>query len=93
MERTGVTIPELSAATGVTVDTIKKLRAREDASTVIPNAVLIANYFGLSVERFIRKEAPDSEGRLKELADLLLPGEERLIEAQVLGILRARGKP
>ena len=92
MDRTGTTIAELAASTGVTEGTIKKLRSRPEGSTIVVNAVLIANFFGLSVERFLKMEAPEAESRLKELSDLLLPEEERMIEAQVLGILRARGK-
>ena len=92
MDRAGVTIPELAKGTGVTKDTIKKLRTRPDASTIVVNAVLIANYFGMSVERFLRMEPETNESQLKELAELLLPEEERLVEAQVRGILRARGK-
>lgn len=92
MEQGKVSIQELADATGVTTDTIKKLRIRPDGSTSVANAVLIAGYFGLSVERFISMDPPDQEGRLKELSDLLLPDEQRMIEAQVLGVLRARGK-
>lgn len=92
MERTNTSIPTLSKATGVTENVIKKLRSRPDGSTVVVNAVLIANYFGMSVEKFLRMEEPDHTSELKELSDLLLPDEQRLVEAQVRGILQSRGK-
>lgn len=91
MARTGVSIGELSAGTGVTPDTIKKLRSRPDASTVIVNAVLISSYFGLSIERFMQMDDGAEESTLHELSELLFPDERRMVEAQVRGLLRERG--
>lgn len=93
MARTGVNIPDLAAATGVTGDVIKKLRSksRSNNQTSVGNAIPIANYFGFSVERFLRKEAPDAESRLKELADIMLPDEEVAVEALMMRLLQSRG--
>lgn len=94
MDRTGTRPADLAHGTGVSENVIKKLRSgtRDNNSTGVENAVPIAAYFGMSVEKFLRKEPPDHEPRLKELSDLLLPEEERMVEAQVIGILRARGQ-
>lgn len=92
MDQAKVSTPDLSKATGVSVDTIKKLRSREEASTTMVNGILIAHYFGKSIEDFIAMRPGTEENRLRELSDLLLPDEQRLVEAQVMGILQARGK-
>ncbi|WP_263568421.1 hypothetical protein [Paracoccus sp. DMF] len=94
IKRTGISPAQICAESGVTSDVIKKLRSpsRTNNSTGVENAIPIAAVFGMTVEKFLRMEEPDSESRLKALSDLLLPEEERLLEAQVLGIIQARGR-
>ena len=91
MEQDGTTKAELSRATGVSRDILNKLFAREDSSTAVENAILIAAYYGKNVERFIACDEKPGDRRLAALTELLQPEEERLLEAQVRGLLQRRG--
>ncbi|MEO0487823.1 MAG: adenosylcobalamin-dependent ribonucleoside-diphosphate reductase [Pseudomonadota bacterium] len=52
MEECDMTVAELVTKSGVSRDTINKLRARDGASTSAENAMAIAQAFGMSVEEF-----------------------------------------
>lgn len=92
MENTGTTIAELAKATGVSEDTLKKIRTRHNASTKTENAVRIAAFFGKDVNAFLRcgNEVDDQE--LPALLDLLTEEERRFLLAQVRGLLAQRDK-
>jgi transcriptional regulator with XRE-family HTH domain len=91
LDRYGTKLSELVAATGVSRDALNKLKARSPASTSAENALAIAAFYGEKLEEFIRCEEPGHERPAKALVDLLRPDEERLIAAQIQGILRQRG--
>lgn len=82
---------ELATATGVSLDAIKKLRGRGTAQTATENAILIAGYFGKSVEQFMKAGETKPGQTLSELTCLLTPEEERIIAAQIQGLLVSRG--
>lgn len=82
---------DLCRATGVSRDVINKLIRGESRSTAAENALLIAAFYGKSLEEFIRCDEDHSPRTLASLADLLTPAEARLLEAQVRGILAQRG--
>ena len=88
MDAEGVSIGDLSRATSVSSDIIKKLRSREGSTTNVEDAARLAAYFGQSVEDFM-SESPARAG-LKVKIDLLTPAEQRLVLAQIEGILAAR---
>jgi len=89
MDEHGTTIAELSRATGVSTDTIKKLRTRANASTTAENAIRIAAYYGKTVEVFMRCEGK-ADDRLSGLLSLLSERERQFLEAQIAGLLAAR---
>ena len=91
MEREQTRVVDLVRATGVSRDTINKILRRDNASTSAENALLIAAYFGKSLETFILCDEVASVQHLAALAELMRPEEARLIEAQVMGILKSRG--
>ncbi|MBL3567085.1 helix-turn-helix transcriptional regulator [Rhodovulum sulfidophilum] len=90
MTRNGTTVAELSRETGVSRDVINKVRLRAGASTSVENAMLIAAFYGKSVNQFILCEDVDQVGRLKNLVELISPEVRPLVEAQIRGLLNAR---
>lgn len=91
MEREDTPIAELVKATGVSRDVINKLRSRPDSSTTAENAMLIAAFYGKTVNAFIAKEEATEQARLSALFSLLEPEEKRLLEAQISGLLASHG--
>ncbi len=91
MARHKTTIAALAAGSGVSADTIKKLRTRDLSSTKAEAASKIAAFYGKNTAEFMRCE-DDSGGnfRLSSLIDQLTPEEARMIALQVQGILAAR---
>lgn len=93
MERHHTTLSALAAGSGVTLDTIKKVRSRSTASTNAEAASKIAGFYGKSVAEFLRCEDGNNPyARVAALIDQLTPEEAALVMAQVQGILAARGK-
>lgn len=94
MEQHGTTIADLVSATGVTRSVINKLLGKGGAnnqSTSVENGMLIAAYYGKTVNQFILRQDVGPEDRLQTLAGLLPQSERRLVEAQIEGLLsRAR---
>lgn len=90
MDKNETKIADLVKSTGISRDVINKLRSRENSSTTAENAMLIASYYGKSLEQFVRCEDVSHENALAALADLLRPDEAAMIEAQLRGILAAR---
>ena len=87
MDRHQTAIADLVRETGVSRDVINKLKAREDSSTTAENAMLIAAYYGKSVNDFMNLRETDETDRLRALFDLLSPVERRLLEAQMRGLI------
>lgn len=85
-------ISELVRETGVSRDVINKLRARPGSSTTAENAMLIASYYGKSVNDFISCKPASEAGRLAALFDLLSEEERRMLEAQLHGLLSQHGQ-
>lgn len=92
MQRAGIGPAKLAQETGVSLDVIKKLRTHAIETTAVENAILIAAYFGLSLEAFMRAGEDQRGQALSELAALLTPEEARLLEAQLRGLLASRGR-
>lgn len=83
-------VVELTRSTGVSRDVINKLLSGKSASTSVENAVLISAYFGMSVEEFLKCGETGSQESLHQLIDLLSVEEQRLLLAQVRGLLSQR---
>ncbi len=94
MERGNVGPSELAKGSGVSLDVIKKLRLgeRPNSSTTPENALKIAAYFGLTLEAFMKTGETEPGSALADLAQLLTPQEEKLLAAQIRGLLAARGQ-
>lgn len=83
-------ISDIVSATGVSRDVINKLKARENASTTVENAMLIAAYYGKTVNEFIALKDATAISRATALIEMLKPEERRLLEAQIRGLLAQR---
>jgi len=90
METYQTSIADLVRATGVSRDVINKLRSRPKSSTSVENGILIASYYGETVNQFILCEKPDSEKRAHALLDLLPASERQRMEAQIEAVLALR---
>lgn len=90
LEKTPYTVAELSRASGVTQDVIKKLKSRENASTTVENGISIANYFGKSLNAFMATTEPDEASELSDLFAQLTEEESKMVKAQLRGLITAR---
>lgn len=90
MEKHETKITDLARDAGVSRDVINKLRAREKASTDVENGVLIAAYYGKTLNQFLNMEEADSLSRAIALFELLPTRERQLLEAQIRGILNSQ---
>lgn len=91
MQRHETSITDLVDGSGVSRDVINKLRAREDSSTTVENGVRIAAYYGKTVNEFLARREVTSQDKLATLLELLPQEAQRLLAAQVEGLLRRRG--
>lgn len=93
LERSEVSMRRLSEETGVSYDQLKKLRAREDASTNVDDAIKIAAFFGQHLHEFL--EDPASQGTVEVLSLYAqLPDELRAqYEAYGRGLLHGSDRP
>lgn len=87
MEQSGATITEIARGTGVSRDVLNKLMARPDSSTSVENGLLVAAFFGKTVNQFVAMQDVGEVDRIAALAELLSQEERRLLEAQMRGIV------
>ena len=87
LDRHGTKIADLVAATGVSRDVLNKLRARPGSSTTVENGLLIASFYGKTVNQFVACEVVSPEHQLATLIDMLPQEERRILLAQIRGML------
>ena len=92
MEKHGTTIKDMVERTGVSRDVINKLLSRPDSSTVVENGVLIAAYYGKTVNQFIARQDVGARESLDSLLALLTPEETRLLMLQIEGLVRGHAR-
>lgn len=92
LEEHQTSMTTLSRETGVSLDVLKKLKTRPTASTTVENALLIAAFYGKSVNDFVAGRDASADTALQTLLQLLTPEERRLLEAQMLGLLASHGR-
>lgn len=90
MDQDNTKIADLVRETGVSRDVINKLIGRDNSSTSAENAMLIAAYYGKTVNQFVARVPVDADDRLHTLYGLLRPEERRLLEAQMRGLVSQR---
>lgn len=90
LEQFGTSLAELVRETGVSRDVLNKLKSRPGSSTSVENGMLIAAYYGKTINEFVAMVDATDSSRFQALAGLLLPEEQRLLESQIRGILFRR---
>lgn len=91
LERHETTIADLVRATGVSRDVLNKLKARADSSTSVENGILIASYYGKTINEFLARKEATETSRISALLQMLKPEEQRILESQIRGLLVGRG--
>lgn len=88
---TGLTVAELARRSGVAKSQLDKLRQRKVDTTNVHDAVLIARFFGQSVEDFmgLRKRA-DRSDEVADLIQILPHNHKEIILAQVRAVIALR---
>lgn len=86
-ERTKTSLSAVSNATGVSYEQLKKLRQNKSKSTNVDDAVLIANFFGLSLDEFIGDDTPQKREEILRLYSQLETSERDLLLAAARGFL------
>lgn len=92
VEEHGTSLAALARDTGVSLDVLKKLKTRATGSTTAENAMLIAAYYGKTVNQFVVGQEVSLNDKLGNLLQLLSPEERRFVEAQMLGLIAAHGR-
>ena len=82
-ERTGVTAAELSRRTGVAKTQIDKLRQGKATTTNVDDAILIAEFFGKTVNDFVSATAPSRIDRIVEIVSALSQSEQEFLLRQI----------
>ena len=90
MDRDGTTVARLTQATGVTRSVVDKLLSRQGTTTGADNAMLLAAYWGKTVNQFVTLTPVNDFQKFENLLELLQPSERQVLLAQMAGMLRAR---
>jgi hypothetical protein len=93
MELTGVGAAEISRRTGVPKGVIDKLRQRRTDVTNVYDAILLARFFGQTVEDFIGlRRKPGKIDEIVEMIALLPPDLRDVIHAQIRAAVKVHMK-
>ena len=92
LEEHGTPLTAIARATGVSLDVLKKLKTRGSGSTTVENGMLIAAFYGETINQFVSLTPVTDRQKLANLFELLTPSERQLLEAQMLGLVAAREK-
>ena len=90
IEQHNTNVTHLAKATGVSRDAINKLRAREGSTTTVENALMIAAFYGKTVNQFVNREPAPQEDIIQALIGLLSDAETRELATQIRSILSDR---
>ncbi len=82
----------LARDTGVSLDVLKKLKTRSMGSTSAENAILIAAFYGKTVNQFVANQSVTVQDKAANLLGLMTPSEQQLFQAQMLGVIAARAR-
>lgn len=92
MAAAGITSAELHRRTGVSKDTIDKLRQRTIEQTTVDNGVRIANFFGQSVDEFVGAAPAGDVPAIAALISRLSDHDQEIVRAQIEALLALRSR-
>lgn len=87
-------IVDLVKGCGVTRDVVNKILtpSRPTSSTAVENAILIAAFYGKTVNQFVSKQKVSDAERARNLFDLLDPEDVAILESQIQSLLALRAR-
>jgi hypothetical protein len=71
LEETGLPLSKVAVGSGVSYDQLKKLRQRPQASTNVEDARAVANFFGVTLDRFLDDTTLSARVEIVEFCNLL----------------------
>jgi transcriptional regulator with XRE-family HTH domain len=91
-DRTQTSLRAVANSTGVSYEQLKKLKQGKSQSTNVDDAVLIANFFGMSLDEFLGDDTHQKRDEILDLYSRLAPQERELLLAAARGF-RAQPLP
>ena len=85
LEETGLPLSKVAVGSGVSYDQLKKLRQRPQASTNVEDARAIANFFGVSLDKFLDDTTLSARVELVEFCNRLTDPEIEILKAAARG--------
>jgi len=90
MDKNDTRMIDIVRATGVSNDVLKKLRTRENYSTTVENGLLIAAFYGKTVNQFVALEETSENDVISALVSMMQPEEKQLLAGKIREILAKR---
>ena len=84
-EATGTSLAAVARGAGVSVEQLKKVKQRDTASTNIDDAVRVANYFGFTIDEFLRDDLASDRISAVRLWFQLSEAEREILRAAARG--------
>ncbi|MEY3309212.1 MAG: hypothetical protein RLZZ413_3250 [Pseudomonadota bacterium] len=85
LEETGLPLSKVAAGSGVSYDQLKKLRQRPQASTNVEDARAVANFFGVSLDKFLDDTTLSARVEIVEFCNRLTESEIEILKAAARG--------
>ena len=85
LEETGLPLSKVALGSGVSYDQLKKLRQRPQASTNVEDARAVANFFGVSLDKFLDDTTLSARVELVEFCNRLTDPEIEILKAAARG--------
>ena len=92
MDKNETRMTDIVRATGVSNDVLKKLRTRENYSTTVENGLLIAAFYGKTVNQFVALEETSENDVISALVSMMQPEEKQLLADKIRQILSGRAQ-
>lgn len=86
LEQTSLSLAVIAERSGVSYDQLKKVKARETASTNFDDAVKVAHAFGVTVDEFLDDDLASDRAGIARLYSELSPSELRVLRAAAKGL-------
>jgi transcriptional regulator with XRE-family HTH domain len=85
LARKTMTLPEIAARSGVSLEQLKKVRQRETASTNVDDALKVSNACGFSLDEFLEDDTQARRDAIVAQYNRLTEQERDLLRALALG--------
>jgi hypothetical protein len=86
LDSTNIPLAVIAKRAEVSYEQLKKVTARETASTNFDDAVKVAHAFGVTVDEFLEDDLASDRAAIAKLYTQLSPSERRLLRAAAKGL-------